>query len=416
MAYGPSQPTTADQWLNKLWQWIQSKVLVVHTSTSYTVHELVYHVRANATSGAITITLPAALARDGRLIQITKTDSSANAVTVARSGSDTINGAASYTLSNQYDSITVISDGSTSWEIASTTAGNYIDETIINAKGDLIAGTADNTADNLTVGANNTLLMADSAQTMGMKWANEATVKSALNIDLDTLSGLSATGLVTRTAADTYTGRTLSGGTGVTITNGDGVSGNPTVTSVARLVSGSSTAILGASSFQISPGGTEGMSVNATQWTKSGGNIIIVCGSAATTTSNGYSLSMTAGNGGSVSGNGSSATVSGGSAVTSGTGGQATLKGGNGAGTNQAGGNVTLQPGNPTGTGGGGLALLGLSSLTTSSTYGFPCIPAVAGTPTGTPSSSSGYVPMVYDTTNDKLYIYNGGWKSATFA
>jgi len=41
----------------------------------------------------------------------------------------------------------------------------------IDAKGDLLAGTADNTISRLAVGANNTVLTADSAEATGMKWA-----------------------------------------------------------------------------------------------------------------------------------------------------------------------------------------------------------------------------------------------------
>lgn len=44
--------------------------------------------------------------------------------------------------------------------------------TLIEAKGDLIAGSAANAADNLTVGSNGTVLTADSAQTLGIKWAS----------------------------------------------------------------------------------------------------------------------------------------------------------------------------------------------------------------------------------------------------
>lgn len=45
-----------------------------------------------------------------------------------------------------------------------------ITESLIDAKGDLIVGTADNTADRLAVGANGLVLTADSAQTKGVKW------------------------------------------------------------------------------------------------------------------------------------------------------------------------------------------------------------------------------------------------------
>ena len=52
----------------------------------------------------------------------------------------------------------------------------------------------------------------------------------ALANDLAGVEGLSGTGLATRTATDTWTTRSIAGtGAGVSITNGDGVLGNPTV-------------------------------------------------------------------------------------------------------------------------------------------------------------------------------------------
>lgn len=51
-----------------------------------------------------------------------------------------------------------------------------------------------------------------------------------LSDDLAGLEGLSTTGLVTRTASNTYTTRTLTGpAAGISVSNGDGVSGNPTL-------------------------------------------------------------------------------------------------------------------------------------------------------------------------------------------
>lgn len=57
-----------------------------------------------------------------------------------------------------------------------------------------------------------------------------------LSDDLAGLEGLSTTGLVTRTASNTYTTRTLTGpAAGISVSNGDGVSGNPTLSLVNDL-------------------------------------------------------------------------------------------------------------------------------------------------------------------------------------
>jgi len=62
--------------------------------------------------------------------------------------------------------------------------------------------------------------------------------------------------------------------------------------------------------------------------------------------------------------------------------------------------------------GGTQTVLVGNAALSTSATDGFLYIPTVAGTPTGTPSSFTGLVPMVFDTTNSQFWFYTGGaWK-----
>jgi hypothetical protein len=51
--------------------------------------------------------------------------------------------------------------------------------TAIDAKGDLVAGTADNAFSRIAIGANDTVLTADSAQATGMKWAAAASGTAA---------------------------------------------------------------------------------------------------------------------------------------------------------------------------------------------------------------------------------------------
>lgn len=55
------------------------------------------------------------------------------------------------------------------------------------------------------------------------------TISLTLDSDLQALSSLNTTGLVARTGEATYLPRTITAGTGIVVTNGNGVSGNPTV-------------------------------------------------------------------------------------------------------------------------------------------------------------------------------------------
>ena len=57
------------------------------------------------------------------------------------------------------------------------------------------------------------------------------------------------------------------------------------------------------------------------------------------------------------------------------------------------------------------------SSLGVSATSGFLYIPSLPGGtsgnvgPTGTPTTQAGTIPMAYDTDNNQLFLYNGGWR-----
>lgn len=57
----------------------------------------------------------------------------------------------------------------------------------------------------------------------------------------------------------------------------------------------------------------------------------------------------------------------------------------------------------------------GSSALSTTATNGFLYVDSCAGPPTGTPTSITGTVPMVVDTSASKLYFYvDGAWKGVT--
>lgn len=71
---------------------------------------------ANATGGAITVNLPAAASNTGLVLNIKKTDSSVNVVTVDGNASETIDGQTTFLLHFQYEEITIACDGS-NWNL-----------------------------------------------------------------------------------------------------------------------------------------------------------------------------------------------------------------------------------------------------------------------------------------------------------
>jgi hypothetical protein len=85
-------------------------------TSSYTITGSDTVVFADASGGAVTITLPTASGLSGYRFYVKRIDSSGNGCSVARSGSDTIDGQTSISLDLQYTSLTLVSNGST-WYI-----------------------------------------------------------------------------------------------------------------------------------------------------------------------------------------------------------------------------------------------------------------------------------------------------------
>jgi hypothetical protein len=84
---------------------------VTSQTSAYTATASVTVILCSATTAAFTVTLPTAASVAGRQYTIKKTDSSANAVTVGTTSSQTIDGSTTYSLPSQYNFVTVVSDG-----------------------------------------------------------------------------------------------------------------------------------------------------------------------------------------------------------------------------------------------------------------------------------------------------------------
>jgi len=99
------------------------------------------------------------------------------------------------------DGVVYQSSGSAwgTWLAAPTIPPETLSASIVDAKGDLIAASAADTVARLPVGTNNQVLTADSAQTLGVKWATPAT---APGVAADTIWDTKGD-LVVASAADT---------------------------------------------------------------------------------------------------------------------------------------------------------------------------------------------------------------------
>lgn len=60
-----------------------------------------------------------------------------------------------------------------------------------------------------------------------------------------------------------------------------------------------------------------------------------------------------------------------------------------------------------------GNVIVNTAAIATNATDGFLYVPTCAGMPTGTPTAYTGRVPIVVDTSNNKLYFFSGSWRDA---
>ena len=89
---------------------------VVSKTTTYTITTSDSTVLCDATSAAFTVTLPTAVSATGKTYVVKKIDSSANAITIATTSSQTIDTISTQTLGIQNAWLVMQSDGS-NWQI-----------------------------------------------------------------------------------------------------------------------------------------------------------------------------------------------------------------------------------------------------------------------------------------------------------
>lgn len=79
-----------------------------------------------------------------------------------------------------------IGNGSTAWNSLSYSSlpSTAISNTVVNAKGDLIVGTADDTVDRLAVGTDGYILTASAAATTGLVWQEMAAGADVLQVQV----------------------------------------------------------------------------------------------------------------------------------------------------------------------------------------------------------------------------------------
>ena len=100
--------------------------------------------------------------------------------------------------------------------------------------------------------------------------SSNVTITTVFNdADITALAAMAGTGIVTRTAANTYAQRTIvaspSTGSGITVTNGDGIAGNPTINILSSSSNSANNLVIRGSSGEFSAG-----AITATSLTSSG--------------------------------------------------------------------------------------------------------------------------------------------------
>ena len=146
-------------------------------------------------------------------------------------------------------------------DATSAVSNPFIPQAIIAAKGDLLAGSANDTVVVLSVGADGTYLKADSSTTSGLAWSTETGDLSAITAGTG-ITVTSGTGPIPTVAIDstvaTLTGsQTLTNKTLVTpvVTSGISIAGTTTIAQILEGATVSATAATGTINYDVTTNG-----------------------------------------------------------------------------------------------------------------------------------------------------------------
>ena len=127
-------PFVWNKWFNYVYQQYFNDASPNAVLTTSQAIALGFVFPCDATSGNITLTLPAANQAKQKKYLIKKIDSSAHTVIVAAVGSDKIDGTSTKVLTNQFDSCLIESDGNQTWYVLLNSSGSSGSGAPINAE------------------------------------------------------------------------------------------------------------------------------------------------------------------------------------------------------------------------------------------------------------------------------------------